>query len=203
MSGCTRLRRSPLVAPPGDQATIRKAAGRFIGMKARNDFPQPAPSREPPAAGCVKRTPGSRGHRSVPSVHTVCASRSRTSQPSSRAHGRSRRALRAQSVGVNWAIVDCRPGAPSASRASASGRSCSEAPRRAGAHCHSSAYWAHEANRYDSLALQARGPAVIRSCSPGKGRSCSSSVCLRCASFFAAGARASERQLRALQRACH
>ena len=132
-------------SPRGYQPAIRKTRrprplGRGRALSAGCPVTRAAGRRPRPLRGA----PGGQGHRSIPSEFTVCASRIRTSQPSSRAPGlEDRDPLPLSPLPVS-ALTDSRPvGAASAPLSCGlRGAADSGARRRAGAHYHSSDYWA-------------------------------------------------------------
>jgi len=137
----------------GYQSTIRNTACSIAERAAFRRLPRHA-SRRPPVARSqasperesLRSPPGSRGHRSIPSWNTVCASRIRTSQPSARALRPKPGPAPAETHAFPLPLT----AAQSGRRAHCCGCTrvrCSQAPRRAGARCHSSDYWARETDQ--------------------------------------------------------
>jgi hypothetical protein len=165
----TRFRRSPPVGLPEvtSQRFERRAGlgqGRGRALSAGCPVTRAAGRRPRPLRGA----PGGQGHRSIPFRVTVCASRIRTSQPSSRAPGlEDRDPLPLSPLPVS-ALTDSRPvGAASAPLSCGlRGAADSGARRRAGAHYHSSDYWARRTQ--PELALRAGLAPIPRGgCAPG------------------------------------
>ena len=130
-------------SPRGYQPTIRKAWKHEASTPFRR-LPRRASRRPPGAASfnAARRTPGVIAPfcLCVTSAHRAFAQASPPRAP----RGRSRRAL----VGARAPRIapwETAPALKPAPLRRARRYVCSAAPRRAGAHCHSSAYWAHAA----------------------------------------------------------